>query len=37
MKKTLAILIAAMFILTGFAAIAANGTLTMATNVAFPP
>lgn len=37
MKKTLAILIAAMFILTGFAAIAENGTLTMATNVAFPP
>ena len=37
MKKIIAILIAAMFVLTGFAALAENGTLTMATNVAFPP
>ena len=37
MKKLIALAIAAMFILTGFAALAENGTLTLCTNVAFPP
>ena len=37
MKKMIALLIAAMFVLTGMAAIAENGTLTLATNVNFPP
>ena len=37
MKKIIALAIAAMFILSGFAALAENGTLTMCTNVAFPP
>ena len=37
MKKIIALLIAAMFVLTGFAALAENGTLTMCTNAAFPP
>ena len=37
MKKIIALLIAAMFVLTGFAALAEKGTLTMCTNVAFPP
>ena len=37
MKKIIALMIAAMFILAGFAAIAENGTLSIATNCAFPP
>ena len=37
MKKIIAILIAAMFILAGFAALAENGTLTLASNYAFAP
>ena len=37
MKKIIALAIAAMFILSGFAALAENGTLTLCTNVAFPP
>lgn len=37
MKKMIALAIAALFILTGFAALAENGTLTMCTNAAFPP
>ena len=37
MKKIIAIMIAAMFILAGFAAIAENGTLTLASNYAFAP
>ena len=37
MKKLIALVIAAMFILSGFAALAENGTLTLATNVNFPP
>ena len=37
MKKLIAMLIVAMMILTAFAAIAENGTLTMCTNAAFPP
>ena len=37
MKKLIAHIIAAMFILSGFAALAENGTLTLCTNVAFPP
>ena len=37
MKKLFALLIAAMMILSAFAALAENGTLTMCTNVAFPP
>ena len=37
MKKIIALAIAAMLVLSGFAALAENGTLTMCTNVAFPP
>ena len=37
MKKLFALLIAAMMILSAFAALAENGTLTMCTNAAFPP
>ena len=37
MKKFFALLIAAMMILSAFAALAENGTLTMCTNAAFPP
>ncbi len=37
MKKMIALMIAAMFILAGFAAIAENGTLTLASNYAFAP
>ena len=37
MKKLIALAIAAMFILSGFAALAENGTLKMCTNAAFPP
>ena len=37
MKKLIALAIAAMFILSGFAALAENGTLTMCTNAQFPP
>ena len=37
MKKIIALAIAAMFILSGIAALAENGTLTLCTNVAFPP
>ena len=37
MKKFFAMLIAVMMILSAFAALAENGTLTMCTNAAFPP
>ncbi|MBR1821556.1 MAG: amino acid ABC transporter substrate-binding protein [Clostridia bacterium] len=37
MKKFFAMLIAAMMILSAFAALAENGTLTMCTNAQFPP
>ena len=37
MKKLIALVIVAMFALTAFAAVAENGTLTLATNVNFPP
>ena len=37
MKKLIALAIVAMFILSGFAALAEKGTLTLCTNVAFPP
>ena len=37
MKKLIAALIVAMMILTAFAALAENGTLTMCTNAQFPP
>lgn len=37
MKKLIALAIAAMFLLSGIAALAENGTLTLATNVNFPP
>ena len=37
MKKLIALVIVAMFALTAFAALAENGTLTLATNVNFPP
>lgn len=37
MKKLIAFVIAAMMILSGFAALAENGTLTMCTNAQFPP
>ncbi len=37
MKKLIALVIVAMFILSGFAALAEKGTLTLCTNVAFPP
>ena len=37
MKKLIALAIAAMFILSGFAVLAENGTLTMCTNAQFPP
>ena len=37
MKKLIAVLVATLFILSGFAALAENGTLTLCTNVAFPP
>ena len=37
MKKLISLVIVAMFLLSGFAALAENGTLTLATNVNFPP
>ena len=37
MKKLIALMIVAMFVLSGFAALAEKGTLTLCTNVAFPP
>jgi len=37
MKKIIALLIAALFALSCLAAVAENGTLTLCTNVAFPP
>ena len=37
MKKLIALMIVAMFVLTGFSALAEKGTLTLCTNVAFPP
>lgn len=37
MKKLIALAIVAMFLLSGFAALAEKGTLVMATNCAFPP
>ena len=37
MKKLIALIVASLFILSGFAALAENGTLTLATNVNFPP
>ncbi len=37
MKKLIALVIVAVFALTAFAALAENGTLTLCTNVAFPP
>jgi len=37
MKKLIALVIVAMLALTAFAALAENGTLTLATNVNFPP
>jgi len=37
MKKLIALAIVAMFMLSGIAALAENGTLTLATNVNFPP
>ena len=37
MKKMLALVLAAMFVLMGVSALAEKGTLTMATNVNFPP
>ena len=37
MKKIIALALAVMFVLTGIAALAENGTLTLATNVNFPP
>ena len=37
MKKIIALLVAALFVLTAVSALAENGTLTMCTNAAFPP
>ena len=37
MKKIIAVMIAAMIVLAGFAAVAENGTLTLASNYAFAP
>ena len=37
MKKLISLVIVAMFLLSGFATLAENGTLTLATNVNFPP
>ena len=37
MKKFLALALAALFLLSGLAALAENGTLTLASNYAFPP
>ena len=37
MKKIIALVLTAMFILAGIAAVAENGKLTLATNVKFPP
>ena len=37
MKKLIALVVVAMLALSAFAALAENGTLTLATNVNFPP